>query len=220
MERKFVFSEGEYYHIYNRGVEKRIIFLDDKDRQRFVRLLYVANGDRPFVFRDIEDKAFDEIDRGEPIVAIGAYALMPNHFHILIKEIVEGGISMFMGKLLTGYSSYFNKRNKRTGSLFQGPYQAQHADRDEYLKYLFAYIHLNPIKLIEPKWKEEGIQNKVAARQFLNRYWYTSYADYMRMMREEKGILSLKEFPGYFSKHDTFSDFIEDWLTYKDFQNT
>lgn len=220
MERKFVFSEGEYYHVYNRGVEKRNIFLDDKDHQRFMKLLYVANGEQPFVFRDIEDKAFGEIDRGKPIVAIGAYVLMPNHFHLLLKEIVEGGISMFMGKLLTGYSAYFNKRNKRTGSLFQGPYQAQHADQDEYLKYLFAYIHLNPVKLIEPKWKEEGIRNKVAAKKLLNRYEYSSYADYMRTTREENAILSMKEFPDYFLEHNEFVEFLEDWLSYKDLQNT
>ena len=216
MQRKFVFSEGEFYHIYNRGVEKINIFKDEKDRSRFVRLLYVANGERPFIFRDIENKIFSEIDRGKPIVAIGAYVLMPNHFHILLKEIVEGGISMFMEKLLTGYSSYFNKRNERTGALFQGTYQAKHADSDEYLKYLFAYIHLNPVKLIESEWKEKGIKNNTAARQFLEKYKHSSFLDFRQIIREENAILSIKEFPDYFSKNKEFSDFIEDWLKYQD----
>ena len=218
MQRKFTFSEGEYYHVYNRGIEKRKIFLHDKDHKRFTKLLYVANGKRPFVFRDIENKALNEIDRGKPIVAIGAYVLMPNHFHILIKEIIEGGISMFMEKLLTGYSSYFNKRNERTGSLFQGPYQAQHANRDEYLKYLFAYIHLNPVKLIEPKWKENGILNRIKAKAFLDQYQYSSYQDYIQVVRQENAILSVKEFPDYFSKDNEFESFLEDWLMFKDFK--
>ena len=91
---------------------------------------------------------------------------MPNHFHILVKEKIENGISKFMGKLTTGYSMYFNKRYDRTGSLFQGVFKSVHADSDEYLKYLFAYIHLNPIKLINPEWKENGIKDKNRANAF------------------------------------------------------
>ena len=209
-----MFAEGEYYHLYNRGVDKRKIFLDDDDRDRFVRLLYVANGRQPFVFREIEHKSFEKIDRGEPLVAIGAYVLMPNHFHILLKEIEEGGVSLFMEKLLTAYSAYFNKRNKRNGRLFQGTYRAQHVHRDTYLKYLYAYIHLNPIKLIDSKWQEKGIQNKKEAQRFLNQYRYSSYADYLGRDREEKSILSGEEFPPYFSEKKEFVEFVADWLTY------
>src|ERR1700683_1654947 len=109
MQRKIVLSQGEYYHVYNRGVEKRNIFRDEHDRRRFLKLLHVANGERPFVFRDIEHKQPEDIDRGKSLTAIGAYVLMPNHFHLLLKEIGDGRISSFMEKLLTGYSSYFNK---------------------------------------------------------------------------------------------------------------
>ena len=103
MERGHIISEGEYYHLYNRGVEKRNIFLTQEDRNRFKRLLYVANGTENFVFRDIEKKSLKDIDRGEPLVAIAAWVLMPNHFHILVKEITEDGTAMFMRKLCTGY---------------------------------------------------------------------------------------------------------------------
>src|SRR3989344_8417316 len=113
MERKIIFSEGEFYHLYNRGVEKRPIFSDRNDRERFLRLLFIANSTEPFDFREIADKKYSEIDRGELLVAIGAYCLMPNHFHLLIREIVPAGISLFMGKLATGYSMYFNKRHGR-----------------------------------------------------------------------------------------------------------
>lgn len=216
MERKLKFSEGEYYHGYNRGVEKRIIFLSKDDYRHFVRLLYVANGDRNFKYRDIECKKFLEIDRGKPLVAIGAWVLMPNHFHVLLREIRGGGISSFMQKLLTGYSTYFNKRYERVGSLFQGVFQAQHAHVDEYLKYLFSYIHLNPIKFIDPKWKDNKIKNLKVVQKFLNSYVHSSYLDYAGVNREEGCIISREAFPEYFSGPSDFKNYINDWLVLKD----
>src|SRR5665213_2524311 len=130
MERKIVFALGEYYHIYNRGVEKRKVFFDDIDRNRFVRLLFLANSNKSFVYRLVQGRPLNEIDVGEKSVAIGAYTLMPNHFHILVKETKEGGISNFMEKLQTGYSMYFNKKNERVGPLFQGRFKAQHVVHD------------------------------------------------------------------------------------------
>jgi putative transposase len=144
MNRSFDFSLGEFYHIYNRGVEGRDLFLSDYDRARFVKLLYLSNSTEPYKFDRIKGKALHEIKRGDALVAIGAYVLMPNHFHLLIREVSDGGISKFMEKLATGYSAYFNKLNNRKGVLFQNRFRAEHVDNDEYLKYLYAYIHLNP----------------------------------------------------------------------------
>jgi putative transposase len=141
---------------------------------------------------------------------------MPNHFHILVKEIKEGGVTKFMGKLTTGYSMYFNKTHKRVGPLFQGRFKAEHVDRDEYLKYLYAYIHLNPVKLIDPKWKENGIADKAGAKAYLDGYRYSSYPDYAGVSREEKAILSPREFPEYFEKPHDMEEFISDWLSYGD----
>lgn len=216
MERNIVFSEGEFYHLYNRGVEKRETFSDINDRERFLRLLFLANSTEPFNFRDVEEKKLADIDRGNLLVAIGAYCLMPNHFHILVKEITPGGISIFMKKLNTGYSMYFNKRNERVGPLFQGRFKAQHVRRDEHLKYLFAYIHLNPIKLIEPDWKENKIKNREHAEEYLNAYRHSSYADYKHIQREEERILTMKEFPEYFIDTSDFTQFVSDWLNYDD----
>ncbi len=190
MERGHLISEGEYYHLYNRGVEKRNIFLTREDRDRFRRLLYLANGTERFVFRDIEKKELKEIDRGDPLVAIAAWVLMPNHFHILVKEITEGGTAAFMKKLCTGYSSYFNKRHVRVGPLLQGRYKSQHVESDVYLKYLFAYIHLNPIQLIDSSWKEQGIKDFTEAKKFISTYEYSSYLSYMNVNREENILLS------------------------------
>ncbi len=219
MQRKISFAEGEYYHLYSRGIEKRDIFLDDHDRMRFIRLLFLANGEKSFVYRDVENRIFSEINKGGQLSAIGAYVLMPNHFHILAKETEEKGITEFMRKLLTGYSSYFNKRHNRVGGLFQSRFKAEHVTRDEHLKYLFAYIHLNPVKIIDPLWKEQGLKNKNTTKKFLDDYVYSSYRDYIGPSygaRAESKILTPGVFPDYFSATRNFDDFIEDWLSYKE----
>ena len=215
MERKCILSVGEFYHVYNRGVEKRSIFTDKKDWDRFDKLLYLANSSQAFAFRELEDKGIDTIERGNPIVAIGAYVLMPNHFHVLVKEITQNGLSTFMKKLATGYSMYFNKKHERVGPLLQGRFKAEHVIRDEHLKYLYAYIHLNPVKLVEPKWKETGIKNKDRAIKFIKQYHYSSYEDYCSINRQECKIISKDEFPKYFSDIHSFKIYIDDWLTYR-----
>ncbi|MDP3764232.1 MAG: transposase [bacterium] len=223
MQRKFTFSVGEYYHIYNRGVDKRTIFESTGEYRRFLMLLYLCNNNDRVDINELllEGRSFPDIfdvNTGDDITALGAHVLMPNHFHLLARETVEGGLSKFMGKVSTGYSMYFNKRHDRSGSLFQGRFQAKHIERDEYLKYIFAYTHLNSIKLIEPNWKETGIKNKLAAQNFLNGYNYSSYLDYVGVQRLEQKIINKKAFPDYFDGVKDFDDFILDWLSYKDCQ--
>ena len=215
MERKLTFSIGEYYHLYNRGVEKRDIFLEKMDSVRFQRLIYLANGANPIRFSETESRVLDSIDRGSPFVAVGAYVLMPNHFHILVKEIIENGLSRFMEKLATGYSMYFNKKYERVGPLFQGRFKGEHVDNDRYLKYLFSYIHLNPIKLIDASWKETGIKNKSKAVNFLEQYVFSSYQDYIGYNRQQNKIINMKAFPRYFQNPTIFKEEIFDWLDAK-----
>lgn len=214
MQRKLTFSLGEYYHLYNRGVEKRNIFLEKKDWIRFQRLVYLTNSANPIRFRETERQTLGNIDRGNPLVAIGAYVLMPNHFHILVKEIVENGLSRYMEKLTTGYSMYFNKKYERVGPLFQGRFKGEHVGNDRYLKYLYAYIHLNPVKLLEPNWKEVGIKDKKRAMKYISQYHYSSHEDYCGIKREEGVILSKDEFPAYFSRTQVFKLYVNDWLTF------
>ncbi|MHB8651880.1 MAG: transposase [Minisyncoccota bacterium] len=220
MQRSFIFSTDEFYHLYNRGVERRAIFLDDDDRARFTALLYVCNSKDPIYisnFSDWRSVDFFVLPRGERLVDIGAYCLMPNHFHLLVKEPAGDNTSIFMRKLLTGYSMYFNKKYHRTGALFEGAYKARHVNNDEYLKYLFAYIHLNPVKLIESGWKESGIRDRKSAQRYLEQYSYSSYLDYVDAeKRSARRILQRAVFPEYFSKPAEFSNFIDDWLTFKD----
>ncbi len=216
MTRSITFSTGEFYHIYNRGTEKRKVFLSHYDYERFITLLYLCNSDNP-VPENIGRKSLNEIfelDHGKNLVDIGSYCLMPNHFHILAREKKENGLSRFMQKLTTGYTMYFNKKYNRTGNLFQGVFKAEHADKDEYLKYLFAYIHLNPIKLIEPEWKEKGIKNFSKATDFLKNYSYSSYQEYIGVDRKEKVIINSEEFLDYFETTNDFQKMIDFWLIF------
>ncbi|MEK7180210.1 MAG: transposase [Patescibacteria group bacterium] len=157
------------------------------------------------------------IARKRTFVDIGAYCLMPNHFHILVKEKIENGITKFIGKLLTAYSMYFNKRQQRTGSLFEGRFKARHVDSDEYLKYLFSYIHLNPIKLIDKEWRENNIPDRIKAHKYLQEYPYSSHLDYHQIIvRKETVILNKSAFPEYFLQPKEFDAFISDWLSIKE----
>lgn len=217
--RNFHFSIDEHYHIYNRGTDKRDIFLGLRDYDRFLALLYLCNSknsvDLSRHFRD--GKVLSDLyslQRGDKLVDIGAYCLMPNHFHLLLREKEEGGITKFMGKLATAYSMYFNKKYDRTGALFEGKFKAKHVDSDEYLKYLFAYIHLNPVKLIDPKWKENGINDREVAKRYLQGYRYSSYLEYLGVTRQENSIIKMSSFPEYFVKPEFFESFVDDWLSY------
>lgn len=210
--RKEIFSEGEFYHIYNRGVEKRIIFMDDHDRARFLRLLYLCNGTKPVVYRSTQNLPLGEIDVGEKIVAIGAYCFMPNHFHLLVKEITEGGIVKFMSKLLTSYSMYFNKRHNRSGALFGGEFKSTYIDTDEYMKYMYSYIHLNPVKIIDSNWKVNGITDIPKVENYLRNYYFSSYQDYLGEKREYTRILDMSVFPNYFPEIKDAIESVTDWL--------
>jgi putative transposase len=221
MSRNIIFSFGEFYHCYNRGVEKRNIFLNRNDYQRFISLLFVCNTNSVIHLSDHQDKSFSEIfeiERGDTLVEIGAYCLMTNHFHFLLKEKKDGNISIFMHKVLTAYTMYFNKKYNRTGSLFESTFKAKHANEDEYLKYLFSYIHLNPLKIIYPKWNEEGIKNIPEAKKFLLEYEYSSYIDYLSKERVQRVILNQSAFPDYFPDKKDTEEEISEWMTYSQCQ--
>ena len=214
--RKKAFVSEEFYHIYNRGNSKQKIFHDQEDYFRFMSLLYACNSENNFRIYALgkEESPYD-FDRGVLLVSIGAYCIMPNHFHILITQTEKGDISKFMQKVSTAYVMYYNKKYKRKGGLFEGKFKAQYLNRDVYLKYIFSYIHLNPIKLIDKAWKERGIRNKKDAINYLNNYKYSTYLDYMGEYRIQNKILNKKAFPNYFPKQKDFSAEILEWITYK-----
>ncbi|MCA9359948.1 transposase [Candidatus Nomurabacteria bacterium] len=214
--RSISFSTGEFYHIYNRGTDRRIIFTDTADYKRFIDLLYLCNSSVSVNYRNISrsGKNIFEFNRKEQLVSIGAYCLMPNHFHIIATPHTDDGLGIFMNKLCTSYSMYFNKRNERTGTLFQGNYKAKHAGEDEYLKYLYSYIHLNPVKLYQSDWVERGIKNLETAYKFVSTYQYSSLPDHLGLNRPEKAVLDSSPFPDYFSSHIDMKKELFEWLAY------
>lgn len=127
--------------MYNRGVDRRTIFENKKDFFRFYLSLGVFNSIEPSV--NFELSRNKKILSSERLVSIHAYALLPNHFHLLIEQKSDGGISEFMKRVSTGYTSYFNDRHQRSGVLFQGRFKRVQVENDEQYRYLLAYVNEN-----------------------------------------------------------------------------
>ncbi len=217
MSRIIKFAQKELYHLYNRGTEKRDIFMSSKDYERFLALMYICNqAETPvrIIGQNLPELIQIYPQNSKELAEIAAYCLMPNHFHILAKEKQENGISRFMHKITTAYTMYFNKKFERTGSLFQGTFKSTHAQNDRYLKYLISYIHLNPVKLIEPEWKEMGINDLGQAEKYLDNYKYSSYLDYQDKKRIENNIINKEALPKYFKSSIDFKKSIVEWLSY------
>jgi len=190
MERKEDFVVGSFYHIYNRGVDKKNIFRTDGDRKHFQRLLYTRNSSKRINSARVKGLPLHTIGRGDTITDVVAYCLMPNHFHLLLREKIDGGISVFMAKFSTAFSMYINTKYNRTGPLMCRPFRSKQVDDDDYFRWLFSYIHLNPVELVQPDFKEQGITHSSKTQAFLNTYPFSSYVDYFIGNREETHILT------------------------------
>lgn len=148
------YASENVYHIYNRGVEKRKIFLDEQDYAVFLHLLkyYLSpiNPNEPYPFMKFKNFSVIRprlLTNLEKQIDLIAYCLMPNHFHLILKQHSENGVTNLLRKVSTTYAMYFNKRYERVGYLFQGPFRAVTVDSDYYLIHLSRYIHLNPSEL-------------------------------------------------------------------------
>ena len=151
--------------------------------------------------------------REKPLVSIGAWCLMPNHFHLLIRQEVDGGITRFMRKLGTGYSMYFNIKHDRSGALFGGLFKSKLIGTDDnYMKQLLGYIHLNPLEIRFPDWKNQINKSSDNMKKFLESYIYSSYLDYLDRDRVEKNLISTENFPAYFENSESFKDFVENYF--------
>lgn len=202
----------ELYHLLNRGVDKRKIFLDNQDRARFVHDLYEFNDSasatntiRGLPPDSPEAIMFDLVGRTsirDPIVDIHGWCVMGNHYHLLVSEIVDGGITKFIMKLNVGYAKYFNKRYKRVGTLFQGRTKKIHINSDAHFLHILHYIHLNPLDLLKgsENWRTLEIKNAKDALSYLDTYRWSSYLDYC----------GKKNFPSIITK-ELFSDIFKNY---------
>ena len=193
------FANGEYYHVYNRGNSKQCIFFDDQDYTYFQNLLLIMNTSNRLKTRLVKEG--DSEKQNDSLISIGVYCIMPNHFHLVVKQEKEEGVSLFMQKISTAYAMYFNKKYKRTGSLFEGKFKSKYAGNDRYLKYLFSYVHLNPLKLKHDDWKYRDIPNNDLIYRFLIHYKYSSAGEYAY---SRCYIVNKEAFPDYFCDTESF----------------
>lgn len=193
MANRSPFAPGEWYHCYSRGVDKRVVFETRGDYERFLQLLYLINDTVVHHRSDLKKTTTAEImlrERRMPLVSIGAYCLLPNHFHLLLKETQENGISMFMRKLGIAYAMYFNIKNERVGNLFVKPFRSKHVSDDRYFKRAVQYVHLNAADLFEKEWKSGKVKNPKTLEKKLKDYRYSSLPDYYGLERPEGAILA------------------------------
>lgn len=183
-----IYRENGYYHIYNRGIEKRNVFLEHNDYLYFLHVLKTSLSPKPDKDQILVGKRtwpqknyFKKID-------LLAYCLMPNHFHLLVKQTTPTIISEFAKSLCTRYGMFFNKKYGRVGSLFQGPFKSVDIDNENYLLWITRYIHRNPV-------------------DFKN-YKYSSYNDYLGLTNTS--WINTKIILDYFSNNQAFIEFTED----------
>jgi putative transposase len=200
---------GNYYHIYNRGTEKRSIFLNKKDYERFMRAMFLfqwgnnvrnifrlsAKLEQPGRLLNILQDVQEQLT-GERLVRIICFCLMPNHFHLLIEECAEGGVSKYMSRLGNSYTKYFNIKYERRGYLFGSAYHSVLIDENNYLLYLSRYIHRNPKEIIKGRGK-------------LADYLWSSFYDYV--IQNRWGILLEQNIlKDQFDTHGEYKDYCEE----------
>jgi len=206
--KRYNIAPGEFLHIYNRGIAKSVIFFNDRDRKRFLFLIMMfqipetmKNIDRMFknFVLDPETyiKNFDSAQLKNRQVELVSFCLMPNHFHLLVREVKEGGVSKYMQRLQNAYTKYINTKYDRSGHLLQGAYKAVLIENNEQLLYVSSYIHKNPREIKEYKNKEI-------------KYFWSSYQDCALVNRWGK-FLKHDILTGQFSgkNSDTYKNFVE-----------
>jgi len=228
--REYFTKSKEPFHVYSRGVEKRRIFLSYAEYCRFVFLMWVCRTGKSQVNLSREDtiKAAESILGGkepeenlyikefEPLVSIITWNLMPNHYHLMLVSLVDGGLSKYMQKLGNAYTKYFNFRHQRSGHLFQGSFQSIAIDEPKYLAILLRYINFNHAELIEPKWKERTIKDPKRLKSFINEYQWSANKDFGGMRnsllvdREAASKLFEAEFTS--KGLEGYEEFIDRWL--------
>ena len=220
-----LFINSHIYHIYNRGVEKRNVFMDEEDHFRFIHDLFEFNDvefaprfnprlraqfQSPFPLSGVRLPKVERKPR-KLLVEILAFCLMPNHYHLMVSQKRDKGISEFMHKLGTGYTNYFNEKYKRVGSLFQGKFKAVLIEEDPHFLYLPYYIHFNPLDLVMPEWRKGQISDFKKAIEFLDQYRWSSHLDYFGK-KNYPSVTSREFLLRVFNGHNNYKDSVEKWL--------
>lgn len=197
--RIFPFVNSHYYHVYNRGVEKRSIFENNWDKIRLLKTMqyYQLLGPKPKLSKFLVSQLF-EPDLNQKIVDITCYCLMPNHFHFLLKQTKNGGITEFVSKLSNSYTKYYNVKHKRIGPLLQGEFKAVLIENDEQLLHVSRYIHLNPLVSLLVK--------------DLKEYRWSSYKEFVQ--NDSRGICTKESILSFFKSPENYKQFVLDQADY------
>jgi putative transposase len=214
--RKTPLENGEYYHIFNRGVNKSVIIQNDADFRRFYESLYLFNDSK---YRRIDGRRIDEMvqmsswkdigDDRDHLVKINAYCLLDNHFHLFLRQIKENGISTFMQQIGKGYAQYYNKKYNRTGPLFEGRFKSVHVKNEGQFYHLSRYIHLNALDGVSPEWREGRVVDWDKAITALESYQWSSYGVYVSGT-EELPVVDISFIDDNFGEYK-YQDFMKEW---------
>jgi len=217
------FVNGEIYHIFNRGVEKRNIFKEIADYFRFIFCLYELNDKNLVKMRTRIKERKERKNTGatraikrEPLVEVIAFCLMPNHYHLVLRQLVDGGISLFMKKFGDSYVGYFNQKYNRKGmgSIFQGRFKAIHVTTNDQLINLICYIFTNPVELLEKDWEEIGVKNPKRVLKYIEDYRWSSYLDCIGK-RNFPSVTERDFLMKVFGGPENLKKFVGAWILYK-----
>ncbi|MCX6720224.1 MAG: transposase [Candidatus Staskawiczbacteria bacterium] len=193
---KPTFANDEIYHVVSRAVGDTVVYVDESDFYRGIFSIYEFNNSKKVEiwerrrarkrFKNQEKESVgcrtshqsEYLDGREKLVEVLAFSFMPNHLHLILRQLKDNGITEFMKKVNGGYANYFNKKYKRMGHLFN-KFRAVHIEDDDQLRSAFLYVHANLISMVEPGWKEKGIKNYKKVIKFLENNKRHSYMDYI-----------------------------------------
>ncbi len=218
--RKTNFVPGEYYHIYDRTILNTPEFKDYKNAHRLTRSFLLANStvsSEVFQFlRNHEnvstEKILETLKQGEKLVDILCYSVMPDHYHLLLKERKESGISNFIRKCNISIAKYINIKNNRLGPIFESRFKAKHIDSNEYLLHLSLYIHLNPLDIfIGKEWRKHALKDWFSAKKKLFHYPWSSIKAFLDNNYQDPIISGTKIILGQFKNKKDYEAFLRDW---------
>lgn len=211
---------SDIYHILNRSIDKKRIFLDKQDYFRFIHDLFEFNNQdlvstaSYYFFQNSKSSVLEgpKIRKSRKLlVDIHVFCLMPNHYHLLLSEKIEGGIIKFMQKLGAGYVRYFNTKYKRKGTIFEGRYKRILVSKEPHFYHLPYYIHLNPLDLKFKEWREGKLRNYKQAMEFLEEYRWSSHLDYLGI-KNFPSVTNRKFLTEVFGGEKEYEKSIKKWL--------
>ena len=208
---------SEFYHTYNRGTEKRKIFIEDADYFRGVHDLYEFN-DKNIVTnmaRKIEGSPTPHNKARDRLVDLLVWSFMQNHYHLFSSPVKDNGLPEFHRKFGCGFTNFFNLKYNRSGVLFQGGYKKVQVKGNAQALQLICYIHSNPLDLWKSNWKEKGLTNLEIqnALKFLENYRWSSHLDWWGI-KNFPSLINNDSMHRFFKNSEEYREFFINWLKY------